>query len=208
MKLLTILACLAAPAAAWAQDAQRMARGPQDLERERPQEEEAPAAMEYIYRYSNLDAGVLLTDWDSALDLESDVGFYVRWNVGLASAFSATLAYRHYDFENSELPGRDEEDLLLRAVLIGVGWNHPLTPEFVFEAHGGIGPMWWDSQGAGQSNDSGPLISLEGALTVRLHEMMRLRLGVVADIASTEFHNDSSEVMVSLSALFGFELGF
>ncbi len=210
-----IASILAAPAAAWAggddpDPARFRLYGPapalQENEPPPPQESPVPV-MEYVYRYSRLDAGVLLTDWDSSLDLESDVGFYVRWGVGLRGDFSVTLAYRHYDFENSALPGLAEEDLLIRSVLVGLGWEHRLTPEFTLEAHAGIGPIWWDSGGADRSSDTGPLLSLEGAATVRIWAMVKLRLGLVIDIASTEFHQDSDETMVSLSGLVGIEIG-
>lgn len=211
--VLVLAALLVLPAAAWAADdaAFRLYDAPvpaqQETPPERPPQVDSMGFMEYVYRYSQLDMGVLLTDWDSSLDLESDVGFYVRWGVGLTGDFSVTVAYRHYDFENSALPGLGEEDLLIRAVLFGLGWNREITPEFSFEAHAGIGPVWWDSQDVNLPNDTGPLVSFEGALTIRLHEMMRLRIGAVADIAVTEFHQDSSEAMISLSALLGFEIG-
>jgi hypothetical protein len=209
------LAFLSIPAAALAQDGLptrlRLYDPPQQDQEPAPPPAAAPdqapvPVMEYVYRFSHLEGGVLFTHFDGDLDIEDDPGFYVRYGVGLDYDLSVHVEYRHYDFDNTELAGPADEHLLLRAALIGGGWRHAFTPEFAFSADLGVGAMWWDSQGASQDSDAGFLVSADAALTVRLHEALRLKLGVVADLAWTDFHNSSTETVASLSAILALEL--
>src|SRR5687767_12387972 len=74
---------------------------PQDTEREaqRPSaDEESLPVMDYIYLHSQLEAGILYTDFDSQLNIESDLGLYIRYGVEISPEFSVNLTYRHYDY--------------------------------------------------------------------------------------------------------------
>jgi hypothetical protein len=220
MKTITALvALLSVPAAAWADDDLLPAEltlddpapsaGPDEQETEgqpmRP-DDSAPV-MEYVYRNSEFDAGFLYTHWDSDLDLEEEIGGYARYGVGLLGGLSVHLSYRHYgSFENSESAAPDES-VRIRALLGGIGYRLPITSEFAFVADGSVGIMRWETGLAGADDDTGFVFSGEGALTVRLHEVLRLKAGVVLDVASTEFHEDSTEAMLNLSWLVGFEIG-
>jgi hypothetical protein len=206
--LVMALSFAAAPAAARGEDPGlpvSMALG-QDVERqERPGEAPQPV-MEYVTRNSRFEAGALWTLWDGDLDLEEDVGVYVRGGVKFLHGLSVTLTYRHWDFESTELPV--DEHVLIRGVLAGAGWRHDLTPELAVEVHGSLGLQRWESGLHAASDDTGPAASLEGGLSAGLHEALRARLGVALDVARTDFHQDSRETLASLTLLFGLELGW
>ena len=181
-------------------------RARQEQDPQRP-EDGRMGVMEHVYRYSELEAGMLWTFFDRDLDVENDVGAYVRYGVGLGGRTSVTLTYRHYDFTNSDLPGGVHEDVLLRALLAGVSTRYSLNRDFEVSGQAAGGFMRWDSSGAGQNDDTGPIAAAEGALTVRLHEVLRFRAGLALDWARTEFHDDSRENVLNFTLLFGFELG-
>jgi hypothetical protein len=173
--------------------------------RQRPDEGAVPV-MEYLYRHSGLEAGVLYTAWDSDLDVEDEPGVYVRWGVGFAGGLSLNLTYRHYDFGSSEILG-PEEELLVRGLLAGAAWERELTPEFTVQAGAGAGFMKWETDIDALSDDTGLLLSFEGSASVRLHEALRLKAGLAFDWCRTDFHRDSDEGMLNVSFLVGFELG-
>jgi hypothetical protein len=150
---------------------------------------------------------MLVTDFDGDLRLESDLGWYVRGGVAFAHGFSVHLAYRHYEFSSSELPGKQEEDISLRALLAGGSFRLPLTREFALLASAAAGFQRWESNLHGVSDDAGFLFNGELAATMRLWTVLRLKAGVVYDLARTDFHQDSTEWNGNLSALVGFELG-
>lgn len=181
-------------------------RARQEQDAQRP-EDGRMGVMEHVYRYSELEAGMLWTFWDRDLDVENDVGAYVRYGVGLGGRTSVTLTYRHYDFTNSELPGGAEEDVLLRALLLGLSYRHGLSKDFEVAGQVGAGFMRWETRHAGLEDDAGPIAAAEGAVTVRLHEVLRFRAGAALDWARTEFHDDSRENVLGLTLLFGLELG-
>jgi len=181
-------------------------RAPQEQDPQRP-EDGRMGVLEHVYRHSELEAGMLWTFWDKDLDLENDVGAYIRYGVGLDAATSVTLAYRHYSFTSSELPGGVEEDVLLRAVLVGLARRHPLTPDVEVSGQVAAGFMRWESRHAGRDDDTGPAASAEGAVLVRLHEVLRFRAAASLDWARTDFPEGSRENVLGLSVLVGFELG-
>jgi hypothetical protein len=182
------------------------ARPRQEQDTQRP-EDGRMGIMEHVYRYSELDGGLLWTFWDKDLDLENDIGWFVRYGVGLGDNLSLTLTYRHYDYDNTELPGGAEDHVILRSVLAGAAFRLPIGRDFEFVGHGSAGVMRWDSSGANLDDDMGPVISAEGALVVRLHEVLRFRFGAALDWARTEFHEDTEENVLSLTLLFGLEIG-
>ena len=230
-----VLAFLALPAALWAQDLPPLRLDPfvapqdpqeecdkplEEAERRQGQEfeeegeETAPAesgeyapAMEFLYWNSRIEGGLLLTRFDKDLDIETDPGAYVRYLLRLTDFWTFTVTYRHYSFENSDLPGSEHEDVLLRALMAGMGGRAAFTDEFGLEGYASAGAMWWVSQHAGQDDDSGLLLSGEAAFTVRLHEMVRFKIGVAGDLAWTDFHQDSSESVTGLSGFLGIEIG-
>ena len=181
----------------------------QDTEQAAPSEDRTPSmpVMSYIYRHSELEFGTMVTSFDSDLDIESDLGFYVRYGVQVAPRITVHATYRHYSFDNSEVDGPVSEGLLLRAILGGVGYRVPFTDEFALLAGGGVGVMWWDSTGVGANDDTSLIFSGEAALSVRLHEVLRIKAGVMADVVSTDFHDDSSRGVLNLSALLALEIG-
>jgi len=67
--------------------------------------------------------------------------------------------------------------------------------------------MRFDSRAATIGSDTGPAFSAEGALSVRLWDVLRLKAGVVVDLVRTDFHQSSADTVLSLSYLFGFEWG-
>ncbi len=208
--LVFALPILALPASAWAVDEglpASMALG-QDPERRAPSTEGPTPVLEYVTTHSRFEAGALYTRWDGELDLEGDVGVYVRWGVNFLHGLSATLAYRHWDYESSELSGTDGEHVLIRGLLAGVGWTHALTPELDVEAHGAAGFQRWETGLHSLSDDTGWAASVEGAVRLRLHEALRARLGAALDLAGTDFHQDSRGTLTSLTFLFGLELAW
>lgn len=182
----------------------------QDYERERqqPDASQSQPPMEWIYLNSRLEAGLLWTDFDGDLDIETDMAAYVRWDVSVGPVFSLNLGYRHYDFESSELTGDVEEHLLIRGVFAGVGAHVPFAGSFFLALNASAGVVRWETNRPEFSDDTGPMLAGEAALGVRLTEMLRFKAGLGLDVASTDFKNDSTETLVSLNYLVGFELGF
>jgi hypothetical protein len=206
--LVAALSLLAAPAVAWAGDGSLPTALAQDPSEERQEPAWPGPVMNYLYQHSQLELGFLYTHWDRDLDLENDLGFYLRYGVKMAYGVSIQMTYRHYDYENSDIPGSQEEHVLLRGLLGGLALQVPLTPDFTFSAGGGAGFMRWESHGLGLSDDVGPIVSGEAALSTRLHEVLRLRAGVALDFTSTDLRGGSRENTLAVSWLFGFELGF
>ncbi len=182
----------------------------QDFERERqqPHASESQPPMEWLYRNSRLEAGVLWTDFDDDLEIETDLAAYVRWDVSVNSVFSLNVCYRHYSFDSSEIPGDVEEHLLIRGLFAGIGAHVPFATSFFLSLNGSVGVMRWESNLHQFSDDTGPVLSGEAALGVRLTEMLRLKAGLGLDAASTDFKANSTETLVSLNYLVGVELGF
>lgn len=162
--------------------------------------------MEYVTSHSFFDLGVLYTAWDSDLKLENDLGFYARYGLGIGGPFSLSVAYRHYDFNNSDVTGPDEEHVLIRGLFGGLGVRLDLTPELAFTAAASVGLLRWESHGLNLSDDTGPAFSAEGGLSLQLHEALRIRGGASLDGASTEFRGGRRESVLSLSGVFGLEL--
>ena len=131
----------------------------------------------------------------------------MRYGVGLARGVSVNVTYRHYEFENDDLPFQADEDVKIRALLVGVGYHMPLTKDFALVGNASVGPIRFESSLDGVSDDTGLLFSAEGAATARLHEMMRFKIGVILDFMSTDFHEDSTENMIDLSWMVGLEIG-
>jgi hypothetical protein len=211
------LAFLSLPAALWAQEVPSLWRGfddpprqeePQDDPAAEPQEPGEPVpVMEFIYWNSRIEAGVLLTLFDKDLDIETEPGLYARYLLHLNDLWTVSVTYRHYSCGNSDLPGSDDEWLLLRALMVGAGVRAPLTDEFGVEASVSTGAMWWESRDAGQGDDAGWILSGDAAFVVRLHDMMRLKLGAAVDFTRTDFHQDARENMLGLSGFLAIEIG-
>ncbi|HXG61082.1 MAG TPA: hypothetical protein VNO22_06910 [Planctomycetota bacterium] len=162
--------------------------------------------MEYVTAHSLFDLGVLYTAWDADLDLENDLGFYVRYGLGIGRGFSLSVTYRHYDYDNSDVPGPGEEHVLIRGLFGGLGLRLDLTQELSFAAAVSVGAIRWESHGLDLSDDTGPAFSAEGALSFQLHEALRIRAGASLDGASTEFRGGRRESVLGLSGMFGLEL--
>jgi hypothetical protein len=216
MKGLAIaLAFLALPAAAWADDLglptrlslddEPRDRG-QDLEfeRQRPDDSTSLTPMEFIYRHSGLEAGMLYTDFDNSLGLQSNIAFYVRWGVEVVPNLSVHVTYRYCEFTNGPASMPNREDVRIQAFLFGASYNIPLSREFALVGGIGIGPGWWDSSSF--QDETGVTISGEIGATARLWAMMRLKAGIVLDLVNTDFHSVSG-TQVNLSYLLGVELG-
>lgn len=168
---------------------------------------EALTPMEYVYRHSQLEGGVLYTMFDGDLDVENDAGIYIRGGVAVSPWISLNVTYRHYDFTSSELPGKVDESIDMRGLLAGAGLRIPLTPEFELRGNAGVGAMRRESGLHRFSDETDVIVSLEGGATVRLHEVLRLKAGVVADLSRTEFHQTSDETIIDLSGLVALEIG-
>jgi hypothetical protein len=213
--LVAALAFLALPAAAWADesglptrlslDEPKEDKG-QDLEfeRQRPDDSSSLTPMEFIYRHSELETGVLYTDFDNSLGLQSNLGFYVRWGVEIVPNLSVHLTYRYNEFTNGPGSVPNREELRIQALLFGASYHVPLSREFALVGALGIGPGWWDSSSF--DDESGVTISGEIGATARLWSMLRLKAGIVLDLVNTDFHNVSGS-QVNLSYLLGVELG-
>jgi hypothetical protein len=193
------------PLLAWADGDGLPAR--MSLDEQQQPGDESLTPMEYFYRHSELEAGVLYTAFDNDLDIETDLGFVVRYGVAINPEFSFNVTYRHYDFSNSDLTGKIDENLFIRGILAGIGWHRPFLPEFAFTANGALGLMRWETNLHEFNDDTGILFSGEAAVTARLHSVLRVKAGVALDLAWTDFHQDSTEMMTNLSFLFGFEFG-
>jgi len=199
-------------AAAWADDLglpTRMAldedppREPQqdlEMERQRPDDTSSLTPMEFVFRHSELEAGVMYTDFDNSLNLKSHLGYYVRWGVEVLPHLSIHATYRFNTFGTA--PG---DDIRVQALLIGASVNIPLMRDFAFVGGVGIGPSWWDSSLA--PSEVAFTFTAEAALTIRLYELLRLKAGVVLDGVSTDFRG-ASGVSLNVSYLAGFELGY
>ncbi len=209
---LPFLACSAA--AAWADEdvlPTRMSlddeerRGSQDVEndRMRPGDSDSLTAMEFIYRYSQLESGVLYTDYDSTLKVKSDLGFYVRYGVEVGQDIAVNMTYRFATFGNHTTGAA--EDIRAQALFFGGTYHYALTPEFAAVGGLGIGPMWWDSSVTGSSIGFG--VTAEAALTAKLWDVLRLKAGVVLDEAHTDFHQSKSTWSLNVSYLVGLEIG-
>ncbi len=187
-------------------DEVREVREKQDLEqeRQRPDSTEQLTPMEYFYRYSELEAGMMYTDFGNALHLKSHLGYYVRYGVEILPHVDVHITYRYNEFGNGPTTPTTE-DVKVQALFFGAGVHIPLHPEFQFIAGGGIGPMWWDSSTV--QSELGFGITGEAALTARLWEVLRFKAGLVLDGAVTDFHQTSTKMSLNLSYLFGLEIG-
>lgn len=210
-RLFVLISFLALPAAVGAEEELLpavLSAPAQDPEHGTPPSDTSPGIMEYIYRNSRLEAGVLYTVFDPDLDIETDLGFYARFDVTMPVDISVNLTFRYNDFGNSDFDGPEDESVKLFGVLGGVGYHLPLTKEFTFEANAAAGLMRWESDVSGVSDDTGLIFSGEAAMSVKLHEALRFKVGGVLDVVSTEFHQSSVKGMSNLSLLVGIELGF
>ena len=182
----------------------------QDYERERhqPRAAEGTPPMEWLYRNSRLEGGLLWTDFDNDLEIETDMAFYVRGDVSINSIVSLNVTYRHYSFDSSDFPGDEEEHLLIRGVFGGLGVHLPFATSFFVSLNGAVGVMRWETNRPEFSDDTGVVLAGEAALGVRLTEVLRFKAGLGLDVASTDFKSDSTETLVSLNYLVGIEIGF
>jgi len=213
--LALVIAFLSASAAAWAADdvclPLRMSLGDeprerQDLEqdRQRPDDFSTLTPMEFFYKHSELEAGVMYTDFSSDLHLKSHLGFYVRYGVEIMPHVDVHVTYRFNEFGNGPTTPTTE-DVRLQALFFGAGLHIPLHREFAFVAGAGIGPMWWDSSVV--RNEIGIGLTAEAALTAKIWEVLRLKAGLVIDGVDTDFHQTKSTFSVNLSYLVGLEIG-
>ena len=179
----------------------------QPLTQEEPVRPESSArpVMSYIYEFSELEAGVFYTDWGGKLHLDSHIGGYVRYGVLVAPTIDVNLTFRYAEGGNSEVvPG---ENVLMRALLAGVGIRLPLSPEFAATGNLGVGFVRFDSGTVNIGNSMGPMVAMEGALTGRLTEALRIKAGLSLDFIDSDFHRTSSAWSVGVTYLLGFELG-
>ncbi len=213
-----ILALLALPAAAAANDnsfdlaaslelqesAPNLEQKVQEEERGLPESGDSMPLMEYIYRYSEGDFGMILTDFAGSLGIESDFGFYGRWGVGISEHMAVNLALRYYNFENSDTPAPRREGVRITGLILGIGYRRAIAQDISFVANGGLGMLRWESNQLAAAQ--GFCFSVEGGLTFRLHEALRLRMGPMIDFASTAFHDSSGNAM-NMSWILGLEIG-
>jgi hypothetical protein len=178
----------------------------QDLEqdRQRPDDFGTLTPMEFFYKHSELEAGVMYTVFSNDLHLKSHLGFYIRYGVEIMPHIDVHVTYRYNEFGNGPATG-NSEDLRLQALFFGAGVHIPLHQEFAFVASAGIGPMWWDSSAV--RNEIGFGLTAEAALTAKLWEALRLKVGLVLDGVNTSFHQTSTSFSVNLSYLLGLEFG-
>ena len=180
----------------------------QQQEEERSNPELGPSpVMNYIARYSELEAGTLYTDWGHDLQMDSRIGFYVRWGVGILPNLTANVAFRYYDLDNSEVTGTKDEHILVRGLLFGLTYRRPLSAEFTLQANVAAGFMRFDSRAAGIGSDTAPAATGELSGTMRLWEVLRLKGGIGLDYVHTDFHQTSAGGVLSLTYLVGFEFG-
>jgi hypothetical protein len=170
-----------------------------ELERQRPDDTSSLTPMEFVFRHSQLEAGVMYTDFDNSLGLKSHLGFYVRWGVEVVPHLTVHATYRFNTFGTA--PG---DDIRVQALLIGASYHVPLMRDFAFVGGVGIGPSWWDSSLA--HSEAAFMFSAEVGLTARLYELLRLKAGVVLDGVSTDFRG-ASGVSANVSYLVGLEIG-
>lgn len=214
-RLALFLALLAGPAAALAEDGAELPtrmslddepREKQDVENDRqhPDDWGTLTPMEFFFKHSELEAGIMYTDFGSALQIKSHMGFYVRYGVEILPHVDVHVTYRYNAFGNGPTTPTTE-DIQVDALFFGAGVHIPLHPEFAFVASGGVGPMWFSSTTA--PNSLGFALTGEAALTARLWEMLRLKAGLVLDGVNSDFHQSSSRWSMNLSYLFGLEIG-
>src|SRR5262245_49966758 len=111
-----------------------------ELERQRPDDTSSLTPMEFVFRHSQLEAGVMYTDFDNDVVLKSHLGFYLRWGVEVLPHLSIHATYRYNEFGTA--PG---DDIRVQALLIGASYHIPFLRDFAFVGGVGIGPSWWDS---------------------------------------------------------------
>lgn len=221
MKSLALIAAfLSASAAAFAEDGAdlparmslddetRETRETQDIETDRQHPDDwgwgTLTPMEFFYKHSQLEGGIMYTDFGSDLALKSHMGFYVRYGVEMLPHVDVHVTYRYNAFGNGP-ETQSIEDVNVQALFFGMGVHIPLHPEFAFVASAGIGPMWWNSSNG--RDETGLGLTGEAALTVRIWEVMRLKVGLVLDGAHTDFHQTSTHWSPCLSYLAGLEIG-
>jgi hypothetical protein len=177
----------------------------QDLEQDRqhPDDWSTLTPMEFFYKHSELEAGVMFTVFGNDLHLKSHMGFYVRYGVEILPHVDVHVTYRYNAFGVG--PASNSDDINLQALFFGAGVHIPLQKDFAFVAGGGIGPMWWESSMA--RNDLGIGLTGEAALTAVIWEVVRMKAGLVLDGVNTSFHQTSNRFSVDLSYLVGFEFG-
>jgi hypothetical protein len=178
----------------------------QDVEndRQRPDDGASLTPMEFFYKHSELEAGVMYTVFSNDLSLKSHAGIYVRYGVEILPHVSLHMTYRYNQFGNGPTSS-NPEDVTLQSLFFGAGLHVPLHPEFAFVASAGIGPMWWDSSVV--RSEIGFGLTGEAALTARLWEVLRLKAGIVLDGINTDFHQTSTNWSLNLSYLVGLEIG-
>jgi hypothetical protein len=165
------------------------------------------SVLDYVYRNSRLEAGMLWTTFDSDLGIESDFAWFARYGVGISEILEVNVTFRQYDFYNTDLPAAGKEGLLIRGLFAGLGLKIPFATDFEFAANVLGGAMWWHSQDVGFDDAVGPAASAEASLGVRLDPLVLARVGGAVDAAWSDFHATSTESSVSWSLLVGFEFG-
>src|SRR5258708_28845666 len=201
MKSLALaIAFLSAPAAAWSADEvclpARMSledepRERQDPEqdRQRPDDFATLTPMEFFYKHSELEAGVMYTVFSNNLHLKSHMGLYVRYGVEIMPHVDIHVTYRYNEFGNGPATP-SSEDVLLQALFFGAGLHIPLHRDFAFVAGAGIRPMGWDSSAL--RNKVGVGLTAEAALTAQIWDVLRLKAGLGMDGGDTRFHHKKS----------------
>lgn len=168
---------------------------------------EGESVMDYVFRNSRLEVGMLWTTFDSDLDIESDFAWFARYGVGISEILEVHVSFRQYDFYNTDLGGPVQEGLLIRGLLAGVGVKIPFATDFEFAAHASGGAMRWESQDVGFDDATGPILSGEVSVGVRLRPEILIRVGGMVDAAWSDFHEDSTETSLSWGMLVAFEFG-
>jgi hypothetical protein len=203
------LALLAAPDLPRRLSLEEPARQEPDQDRPLPNTELRPGESftDYVYRNSRLEAGVVVTSFDDALNVETAFAWYVRWGVGVAEDVEVNLSFRRYEFVNGGLPALGPENLHLWAILAGAAWRLPMTSDFEFTANASAGLMAWETYNVGLSGALGPLLSIEAAVVWRVTDAVRIRAGALLDVAWSDFHAASTEASVSYGGLVSLEIG-
>lgn len=181
-------------------------RDRQDIEndRQRPDDSARLTPMEFIYRHSGIEGGMLYTDFDNSLGLKSNIAFYFRWGVEVLPNLQVHMTFRYCEFNNTPPSNPVREEIRTQAFLFGATYHVPLSREFALLGGLGIGPSWWDSSLT--RNETGFMFSGEIGATASLWEMLRLKMGIVLDGVNTDFHSVSG-MQVNLSYLLGVEYG-
>ncbi|HLY11870.1 MAG TPA: hypothetical protein VKW04_21395 [Planctomycetota bacterium] len=213
--LALVFATLTASAAAYADDEVGLPvtmsledepRERQDVEndRQRPDDLGSLTPMEFFYKHSELEAGVMYTEFSNDLSLKSHMGFYVRYGVEILPHVDVHVTYRYNAFGNGPTTPTTE-NINVQSLFFGAGLHVPLLPEFAFVASAGIGPTWWNSSVV--HSEVGLSLTGEAALTARIWEVLRFKAGLVLDGVDTDFHQTSTHWSLNLSYLAGFEFG-